>query len=242
MEKICVITGASSGIGTALARKFKKEGFKIINLSRSKSEVADENIKVDLSNPDELSKAVAQLITKVDKIDVLVNNAGVGLYESWENTKMEDLRYIFEINYFAPVMLTKAVLPLLEKAKGTVINVSSVAGKMHIPFMGGYCSTKFALNAFSYSLRAELKEKGINVLNLIVGRISTGFSKNALGTKVPPETPEFGASAKKLAEKTYKAYKRKKREITYPYWYKFIIWFSKIFPNLYDFLALKKWK
>jgi len=242
MEKICVITGASSGIGTAFAKKFKEEGFRIVNLSRSKSEVADENIKVDLSNPDEISKALAYLIDKVDKIDVLINNAGVGLYESWEETKIEELRYIFEINYFAPVMITKTLLPLIEKTKGTIINVSSVAGKMHIPFMGGYCSTKFALNAFSYSLRAELKEKGVNVLNLIVGRISTGFSKNALGTKVPPETPEFGASAEKLAEKTFKAYKKRKREITYPYWYKFLIFVSRAFPNLYDTLALKKWK
>ena len=241
MEKVAIITGASSGIGYALAKKFKEEGFKIVNLSRKRSDISDINVKVDLAKSEDISIALGKLLNKIDRVDVLVNNAGVGLYESWEDLNMEDLRYTFELNFFAPVTLVKALLPMLKETKGTIINVSSVAGKLYVPFMGGYCSTKFALNAFSDSLRAELKPYKVHVLNLIVGRINTGFSKRALGTKKPPLTPSLGASADKLAEKTYKAYLKEKREIIYPYWYKYLILLAKFLPSVYDRVSLKKW-
>ncbi len=240
--KVCVITGGSRGIGAALLKEFKENGFFTVNLSRSESIEANLNIKVDLSKPDDVSIAVSQLLEKVPKVDVLINNAGIGLYESWEEMSMEDLRKVFEINFFAPVMLTKSLLPFLKETQGSVINVSSVAGKLYVPYMGGYCASKFALNAFSDSLRAEVRKYNVHVLNLIVGRIDTGFSQNALGSKKPPETFGGSATAEKLAQLTYKAYKKKKREITYPSWYKPLIWMAKIFPSLYDRLALKSWE
>jgi len=242
VKKVVVITGASKGIGLALAKKFKEENFYVVNMSRTETQIADLNIKVDLSKFDEITYAVGKLLDEVDKIDVLINNAGVGIYESWENLDIESLKYAFEINFFAPVYLTKSLLPVLKETKGTVINVSSVAGKLYLPFMGGYCATKFALNAFSDSLRAELKPSGVHVLNLIVGRINTGFSDRALGSKRPPSTPVFGASVEKLAEKTYKAYLRKKREIVFPYWYKYLIFVAKFLPNLYDKISISKWE
>jgi short-subunit dehydrogenase len=107
--------------------------------------------------------------------------------------------------------------------------------------MGAYCASKFAMNAFSYSLRAELKEYDINVLNLIVGRINTGFSSRALGSMKPPDTP-FGGNIDKFANIVYKAYEKRKREIVYPYWYKFLIIFGNLFPDLYDKISLKMWE
>ncbi len=241
MEKVVLITGVSKGLGKSMALKFKKEGFKVCGVSRSKPDFEiDLHLSYDLTNTNNHKEILEEIIKKFGRVDVLINNAGVGLYERWENTKDEDLRYIFELNFFSVVSLTKASLPSIKETKGTVINVSSVAGKLYVPFMGGYSSTKFALNAFSDSLRAELKPYGVNVLNLIVGRINTGFSKTALGTKTPPSTP-FGGDINKFADKVYKAYTKNKREITYPSWYRFIIYFSKIFPNLYDKIALKKW-
>ena len=241
MEKVAIITGASSGIGYALAKKFKDEGFKIINLSRRYSDILDINISVDLTNLEDTSVALGKLLDKIDRVDVLINNAGIGLYESWEDLNIEDLRYTFELNFFTPVILVKALLPMLKESKGTIINVSSVAGKLYVPFMGPYCATKFSLNAFSDSLRAELKPYKVHVLNLIVGRISTGFSKRALGTKLTPSTPSLGASPDKLAEKTYKAYLKEKREIIYPSWYRYLIFLAKVLASTYDKVALKKW-
>ena len=241
MKKVAIITGASSGIGYALAEKFKQEGFYIVNLSRRECDLADLNIKVDLTKQEDLSLALGNLLNKISRVDVLINNAGIGLYESWEDMNIEDLRYTFELNFFVPVVLTKALLPMLKETKGTIINVSSVAGKLYVPFMGGYCATKFALNAFSDSLRAELKPYGVHVLNLIVGRINTGFSKRAIGTKPTPSTPSLGASPEKLANKTFEAYLKKKREITYPLWYKYLIYLVRLLPSIYDEVALRKW-
>ncbi|RMA97274.1 SDR family NAD(P)-dependent oxidoreductase [Hydrogenothermus marinus] len=244
MEKICLITGVSRGLGKALANKFKKEGFIIIGVSRSKVDFdIDFHIQADITKKEDIERIIKEFEKNFDKLDVLINNAGIGLYESWKKTNEEDLRKLFELNFFAPVLLTQRFLKYLKKTKGTIINVSSVAGKMHIPYMGAYCSSKFALNAFSYSLRAELQPYDINVLNLIVGRIKTDFSSNALGSiKITPNTPVLGSSPEKFAEATYKAYKKRKREIVYPYWYKFLIYFSNLFPSIYDKLALKKWQ
>jgi short-subunit dehydrogenase len=98
IEKVIVITGASSGIGYALAKKFKYENFTVVNISRSICDIADINIKADLSNPDDISNAVGNLMSKVERVDILVNNAGVGLYESWENLTTVKFSYL---NFFA---------------------------------------------------------------------------------------------------------------------------------------------
>ncbi len=241
MQKVVLITGVSRGLGKSMALKFKKEGFLVCGVSRSKPDFEiDLHISYDLTDLENHTKIANEVVKKFGRIDVLINNAGIGLYESWENTKIEDLKYLFDLNFFSIVNLTKTFLPHLKESKGTIINVSSVAGKLYVPYMGGYCASKYALNAFSDSLRAELKPFNIHVLNLIVGRINTGFSEHSLGTKVPPSTP-FGGDISKFAEVVYKGYIKKKREITYPNWYNFIIYFSKIFPNLYDKIAFKKW-
>ena len=241
MKKVVVITGVSKGLGKAFAKKFKEEGFYIVGISRTKPDIdIDFHISADLVKDDK-KEIVERIIKKTDRIDVLINNAGVGLYESWENMKEDDLRYLFELNFFSVVFLTKEMLPFLEKTKGTVINVSSVAGKISLPFMGGYCASKYALNAFSYSLRGELFSKNINVLNLIVGRINTGFSSRSLGSLKPPETP-FGGSAEKLAKETYKAYLKRKREIVYPKWYKGFILLYNLLPDFFLRKAVEKWK
>ncbi|NPA57899.1 MAG: SDR family oxidoreductase [Aquificae bacterium] len=241
MGKTVLITGASKGLGKALAEKFKKEGFTVLGVSRTPvQDLLDFHIQADLSREEEVEKVYKTVEENRFKIDVLINNAGIGLYESWEKTDMEQLKRLFEINFFTPVRLTKLFLPHLKERKGTVINVSSVAGKLYVPYMGGYCASKYGLNAFSDSLRAEVMPEGVKVLNLIIGRINTGFSKNAMGSKKPPDTP-FGGSAEGFAEAVYKAYRKGKREITYPFWYRYFILLAKAFPQLYDRIAYKKW-
>jgi len=241
MKKVAVITGVSKGLGKAFAEKFKREGFLIAGISRSKPDAdVDIHFSFDLVKEDK-KRIIESIIKETNRIDVLINNAGIGLYQDWEKTKEEDLRYLFELNFFSVVSLTREALPHLEKTRGTVINVSSVAGKIALPFMGGYCSSKYALNAFSYSLRGELLKRNVNVLNLIVGRINTGFSSRSLGSLKPPETP-FGGSPEKLAEKTFRGYIKRKREIVYPGWYRIFILLYSIFPDLFLEKAFKKWK
>ncbi len=242
MSKVVLITGVSKGLGRALAEKFKEEGFLICGVSRSEPDFKiDLHIKVDLTESRSVEEIYRLFFKKFSRIDILINNAGVGLYDSWKETKEEELRKLFELNFFSYVLLTKNFIDKLIETKGTIINVSSVAGKLYVPYMGAYCSSKYALNAFSDSLRAELKPYGVHVLNLIVGRINTGFSKRAFGSLKPPNTP-FSGNQNRFAEVVFRAYKKKKREITYPYWYRFFILFGKMFPNLYDYFAVKSWK
>ncbi len=240
MKKVAVITGVSKGLGKALSDVFKKNGYTVIGISRTYCDNADVSIQADLSDSKDVERAAEEINKNTDKIDVLINNAGVGLYESWEEMSMKDLRKLFEVNFFSVVYLTKILLPQIKKSKGSIINVSSVAGKLYVPYMGGYCASKYALNAFSDSLRAELIKDNVHVLNLIVGRINTGFSSRAMGSKKPPETP-FGSTPEKFAEAVFKAYKNRKREIVFPGWYKYFIWLSKLFPDIYDKKAYEKW-
>jgi short-subunit dehydrogenase len=241
LEKVCLITGATKGIGKALLKRFKEEGFYVVNVSRTESSQADLNLTADLTDPDSRRGIIDRVLQTTGRLDVLINNAGVGMYEPWESTEESELRKMFELNLFAPIELSRQAIPYLKRSKGCIINVSSVAGKVSIPFMGGYCATKHALNAFSDSLRAELRPYGIHVLNLIVGRINTGFSERAFGSKKPPSTPLSG-SADKLAKLTYEAYIKGKREITYPLWYKLYILLAKLAPGLHDRIALRSWK
>ncbi|SNZ02256.1 Short-chain dehydrogenase [Persephonella hydrogeniphila] len=239
MGKTAVITGVSKGLGKALSQKFQSEGFKIIGISRNLPEFPLYRfIQADLTDINRLLEIKEEL--KEERIDLLINNAGIGIYESWEDMSIEDLKKVFELNFFSVVYLTKLLLPKLRESRGSIINVSSVAGKLYVPYMGGYCASKYALNAFSDSLRAELRKDEIHILNLIVGRINTGFSIRALGSKKPPETP-FGSSPEKFAEAVFKAYKKKKREIVFPGWYRYFILISKLFPSLYDRISYEKW-
>ncbi len=242
MDKVILITGVSKGLGKALAKKFKEEGFSVCGVSRSIPDFdIDYHIQADLTLKEHIDKVYSLFFKRFNRLDVLINNAGIGLYESWKDAKEEDLRTLCELNFFSYVFMTQKFLDALIETKGSIINVSSVAGKLYVPYMGAYCASKYAINAFSDSLRAELKPYGVHVLNLIVGRINTGFSKRALGSKKPPETP-FSGSPEKFAEVVFKAYKKKKREVTYPFWYKFFIAFGRVFPDVYDYLALKSWE
>jgi short-subunit dehydrogenase len=239
--KVVVITGVSKGFGEAFAKKFKEEGFLVAGISRNKPDIPlDFHIQADLTNREEREKVVFSVIANLKKIDVFINNAGVGLYDLYLNTKEDDLRKLMELNFFVPVCLSKQVVPYLKQTKGTLINISSVAGKVHVPYMGAYCSSKFALNAFSNTLRSELLNSEVNVLNIVAGRINTGFSKRALGSAIPPNTP-FAATPDKLANAVFKAYKKRKKEITFPLFYKFILPLFKFSGSLYDKIAYNKW-
>jgi len=239
---IAVITGVTGGFGQAFAKIFSEKGFEIIGISRHKPEKPiGRHIVTDLTDPTALPTLVEQINRLTDHVDVFILNAGVGLYDSWEKMNLDELRNLVELNFFSPVALARLLLPLLKKSKGTIITISSVAGFLPVPYMGAYCASKAALNAFSDTLRAEVAKDGVHLLNVLPGRINTGFSNRALGSMTPPETP-FAASPEKLARATFRAFLRKKRQFVYPGWYRLLSGFRRTFPVLYDHLSIKKWK
>jgi short-subunit dehydrogenase len=238
---VALITGASRGLGKAMALRFKQAGFIVIGIARNKPDVElDLYLQGDITEPDFRQQVMDEISSKYQKLDVLINNAGMGSYETWEKLSELDLKTVFELNFFAPVALTRLFLPLLKESRGCVLNVSSVAGKLYVPCMGAYCASKSALTMFSDSLRAELLNHRVQVLDILPGRINTGFSNYSLGNKKPPETPG-GGDAVVFAEKVYSAYKKRKRRLYYPWWYRVLIPLAKCLPVWYEKENLKRW-
>ncbi len=246
MAKTVLITGITGGFGRALGAEFKQRGFRVIGSSRRAPEPApyfDEFIAADLSHTDGVKNLAAALRQRGDNLDVLVNNAGIGSYATWEELGEEQLRQLMEIDFFAPAALTLELLPLLAASRGTVINISSVASEVPVACMGAYNSAKAALRLFSESLRPEVAGREVKVLSVLPGRVDTGFSAHALGGRKPPETPGRGAaSPEALARRIFSAYHKGHREVVYPRWYALVIEFVRNFPGVNEAVNRRIWK
>lgn len=181
-EKVILITGASSGIGKETALKLISEGHKVYGGARRVEKMKDlENeggiaLKLDVTKKEDIDNAVNEIIKNEGKIDVLINNAGFGLYGSVEETPIEKAKYQYEVNVFGLAQVTKVIIPHMRKQNsGTIINISSMGGKIYMPLGAWYHSTKHAVEGFSDSLRVELKQFGINVVIIEPGAIETSF-------------------------------------------------------------------
>lgn len=241
-KKVAVITGISKGIGRAIGDKFESESIVVVGFSRTAPQGTRSNwVQGDVTSEEDRHRLRHEVMERYGRVDILVNNAGQGLLEPWETTTEHDLRSVFETNFFSMVEMTGLFLDDLRKTRGSIINVSSALGKMAMPCMGGYCATKFAVDGFSNSLRMEVASRGIHVLNLTIGALDTDFLGNCLGSKTCPPMPGIG-SPERLATRVYRGYCRRKREITYPGWYRPYIWWARLFPSLNDYFTKKSWK
>lgn len=241
-QKTLVITGASTGLGLAMALKFKQNNFRVIAISRKAPppEAFDEFIPCNLADEDARNSLLAQL-QKLPAIDVLINNAGLGSYGTWDEVSEKDLRYIMELDFFIPVILTKALLPQLRAKKGCVINTASVASKIPLCCMGIYSAAKASIYMFSETLRME--ERDLSVLTVCPGRISTGFWNNSTHYRDVPDSPTVGnETPEKLAKRVFAYYKHSRWVLVYPTWYRLVWSLVRNFPGIYSFLSRKAWK
>lgn len=240
---VAVITGASSGLGRALAQCFHHNGFRVIGISRSQPDIdLDLWICADVTNPEDRARAVRETEKFAGRVDVLINNAGKGLYDTWEESSMEELKALFELNFFAVAGMTQAFLPLLKKSRGTVINISSAAGRIWVFCMGAYCASKAAVSMFSNSLRGEVARYGVRVLDVSPGQINTGFSSRSFGHRSPPDSPGRSAGPEGFAKAVYRAWKRGRKSMTYPGWLGAALFAVRYFvPGLYNRFSLKMW-
>lgn len=181
-KKVILITGASSGMGKAFALQLLEEGHKVYGAARRVERMQDLEEKggtalaADLTQEKDLQKAVDQIISAEGRIDVLINNAGYAIYGAVEETAIEEARRQFEVNLFGLGALTQMVLPHMRAAgTGQIINISSMGGKMYTPLGAWYHASKHALEGWSDVLRLELKPKGIDVVLIEPGIISTEF-------------------------------------------------------------------
>jgi short-subunit dehydrogenase len=182
MTKVILITGASSGMGKVTAIELIKAGHKVYTAARRIENMQDLQemggfpIQTDMTNEAEIQNLVETIIQKEGKIDVLWNNAGYGLFGSIEEIPVEDARRQFEVNIFGLASLTQKVIPYMRQANaGTIINTSSMGGKMYTPMGAWYHATKHALEGWSDCLRLELKPFNIKVVVLEPGAIATEF-------------------------------------------------------------------
>ena len=189
-DKVVWITGASSGIGAALAEAFAREGAKLVLSARRRAELDAVAAKcggevlvlpLDLAESDSFSAAVGTVLERFPSIDVLVHNGGISQRALVHDTQLDVDRRIMEVNYFGTVALSKAVLPSMLKAKaGHFVVVSSVMGKIGTPKRSAYAASKHALHGFFDCLRAEVTSEGLFVTLVCPGYIRTEISKNAL--------------------------------------------------------------
>jgi NAD(P)-dependent dehydrogenase (short-subunit alcohol dehydrogenase family) len=204
VEKVALVTGSSSGIGFETALLLSKSGFhtyaSMRNLEKSKNitEIVNtENlplrvIQLDVNDDISVKNAINKIIAENGRIDVLINNAGHGLFSPIEDITLDQVKEQFETNFFGVVRLVKEVLPVMRKQRnGIIVNVSSGAGRVAIPVSSAYVATKFALEELSESMRYELKEFGINIIIIEPGVIRTNFVENmkTAGTRSRSESP-----------------------------------------------------
>lgn len=186
--KVAVVTGASSGIGLTISKGLIDNGFKVYGLSRSKPDYAGiAYIPCDVTKERDVENALKQVADKEGRIDVLINNAGMGISGAVEFTEGESAKYIFDVNFFGAFYCAKHASGYMRKSGGgKIINVSSVGSVMAIPFQAFYTATKLALNGFFEAFSLEVKPFNIQVCTLMLGDVKTGFTasrrKNAAGS------------------------------------------------------------
>ena len=178
MSKVVIITGGSSGIGLCTAAALRDRGCKVYELSRRDSEVAGiTHIKCDITDEAQIAAAVGQVMAENGRIDILINNAGFGISGAVEFTDTTDVRRLFDVNFFGMVRMNRAVLPLMrEQGGGRIVNLSSVAAPVPIPFQTYYSAGKAAVNSYTMALSNEVKPFGITVCAVMPGDIKTGFT------------------------------------------------------------------
>lgn len=180
MSKVILITGGSSGIGKSIGEFLHTKGYTVYGTSRNPDRIKNSVfplIALDVRNAESIKSAVAEVISRSGTIDVLVNNAGVGITGPLEEIPADEIRNNFEVNLFGPIEVMKAVLPHMRTQKsGLIINVTSIAGYMGLPYRSVYSASKGALELISEGLRMEVKAFGITITTIAPGDFATNIA------------------------------------------------------------------
>lgn len=266
MSKVVLVTGASSGIGKAIATYLQEKGCKVYGTSRKPKDVATfsfELIALDVIKVETIKNAVEFILQKEGKLDVLVNNAGMGITGPVEDTPTNEMRAVFDTNLFGAVDVMKAVLPQMRNQKsGTIINVTSIAGYMGLPFRGLYSASKGALEIVTEAISMEVKSLGINVVNIAPGDFATNIAAGRYHTPVLENSAykekyqmnldlmdahvDEGMDPFEMAKKVYKIINTEKPKIHYKvgdFMQKFSIVLKRILPDrIYEKLLMNHYK
>lgn len=245
-----LITGASSGIGKAIAFEFASKGAKLIIASRrfnALRKVADEledafpeiqaplAMPCDITDRESVKKVIQSCVDHFGGIDILINNAGIGVYGNTDKTSVEDFRSIMEVNFFGSVHCILEVLPIMKrKGEGQIVNIVSVAAKHGVPYLGAYSASKAALATLSQSLSAEHAKSGISILIVYPGYTQTDFFEREKKVGGAHRPPGPYASPQKVAKAIVKAVENKKRDLVLSFKGKALALVQNLMPWLVD--------
>lgn len=247
--KIAVVTGASMGIGEAIAKRFAAEGASVVLLSRdtARAETARTRIgfpertialSCDIRHSEDIDRVLALTLHHFKRIDIWVNNAGHGLMDSVAELEMSACHQLFETNFFGALSAMQGVIPVMrQQGGGAIINISSVAGHIPLPFHAAYSASKFALNAIGKAAGVELRKDGIHVLTVCPGYVRTAFSENSVrGTELKRVRPASvqGITVERVSNAVFEGYRKRKREVIVPWTMHVPIKLYQLFPGLVE--------
>jgi short-subunit dehydrogenase len=251
-NKVIVITGASSGIGKALADAALRQNAMVAvcarNIEKLQQIFAREDhifcFKADVSREEDCKKFIYAVLEKWGRVDVLINNAGISMRALFEDADLSVIRELMDINFWGTVYCTKYALPSIRKNKGEIIGVSSIAGYRGLPGRTGYSSSKFAMQGFLEALRTELLHTGVHVMWVSPGFTSSNIrnvARSADGTtqKETPLAEDKLMSAEACAKIILDAAAKRKRTVIMTGQGKLTVWLNKLFPRLADKLVYK---
>ena len=250
-DRVVVITGASSGIGKALALEYAQRGANIVMSARNKERLdqAVEDVKAkgvrvlgvvsDVSVEADCQMLIDKSVAEFGGINILINNAGISMRAVFEDTNLDVIRQLMDINFWGTVYCTKFALPFLMARKGSVVGVSSIAGYKGLPGRTGYSSSKFAMHGFLETLRIENMKKGLHVLIACPGFTASNIRNTALNEKgeVQGESPRDEGkmmSAEEVASHIAKAVEKRKDRLTLTTQGKLTVLLNKFFPKFLD--------
>lgn len=248
-NKIIVITGASSGIGKALALGFLTQGAKVAlcarnldKLQEAFSDIDNNNlllVAADVSQENDCKDFVQAVLEKWGAIDALINNAGISMRALFEEVELDVLRNLMDINFWGTVYMSKYALPSILKSKGIITGISSIAGYRGLPARTGYSSSKFAMQGFLESLRTEMLHTGVHVMWVSPGFTASNIRNTALSAsgdaqKETPLAEDKLMSAEECAERIIKAMTQRKRTVVMTTQGKLAVWLNKWIPSFVD--------
>ncbi len=247
--KVVVVTGASMGIGEAIVQRFLREGASVVLASRDLGRVEAARaragamertlaVECDVTERTQIEALLAATVERFGRVDVWVNNAGYGLVDSVERMDMAACRKMFDTNLFGAVECIQMVAPLLKQQRsGSIINISSMAGIVSVPYMSAYGATKHALNCFSRAARLELGPYGVHVGTVCPGYVQTDFNARSVwGTERMRVAGDrkHGITAERVAEAVWKCYRHNLREVVVPWSGNLLVGLYRLMPGVFN--------
>jgi short-subunit dehydrogenase len=249
-NQVVLITGASQGIGACCARQLSARGCMLSLVALPGAGFQDNTTSDTLSFAGDITdetfrrRVVSKTLETFGRIDILINNAGVGLYAPPSSVDIELTKRLFDINVFAPLALTQLVIPQMRARRGgTIVNVGSVGGRVSLPWAVMYCASKFAIHAVNDSLRRELSRDGIHILKICPGIVDTGFRDHVLAGVAP--APVSGirrvVSPERVAEVIIRGIEKGSRTVYVPFLSRPFMALETLSSRLMDWYVRRQW-